>query len=298
MPQMGVSVAEGTIVAWRVEVGDTIEAEATICEITTDKIDTEVPAPVERGRLRDPRRRPVRRSTSGRCWPGSGGQGPATAEAAGSRAALTSEPAEVAPAAPAEVSPAAPAALGAGRRCVAAVGSGTPVLAGGLADRRRARHRPGRGGRHRPQRTGAQAGRARAGARRLERQRQRQRRSATRPTRRCTSRVPTGLTRRPRPPALRRDQWRRPVAHAPADRRAHEALAGDGGHLHDLDRGRHEPGRGRSRRLGVTALAFVARASIERCASTRRSTPGSTGSTMRGMNASTWASRSRWARTA
>src|SRR5579862_2302428 len=46
MPQMGVSVAEGTVVAWRVEVGDTIEADATICEISTDKIDTEVPAPV------------------------------------------------------------------------------------------------------------------------------------------------------------------------------------------------------------------------------------------------------------
>jgi pyruvate/2-oxoglutarate dehydrogenase complex dihydrolipoamide acyltransferase (E2) component len=46
MPQMGVSVAEGTIVAWRVEVGDRIEADATICEITTDKIDTELPAPV------------------------------------------------------------------------------------------------------------------------------------------------------------------------------------------------------------------------------------------------------------
>jgi 2-oxoglutarate dehydrogenase E2 component (dihydrolipoamide succinyltransferase) len=43
---MGVSVAEGTVVAWRVEVGDRIEAEATICEISTDKIDTEVPAPV------------------------------------------------------------------------------------------------------------------------------------------------------------------------------------------------------------------------------------------------------------
>jgi 2-oxoglutarate dehydrogenase E2 component (dihydrolipoamide succinyltransferase) len=43
---MGVSVAEGTIVAWRVEVGDRIAAEATICEISTDKIDTEVPAPV------------------------------------------------------------------------------------------------------------------------------------------------------------------------------------------------------------------------------------------------------------
>ncbi len=46
MPQMGVSVAEGTVVAWRVEPGDRIEAEQTICEISTDKIDTEVPAPV------------------------------------------------------------------------------------------------------------------------------------------------------------------------------------------------------------------------------------------------------------
>jgi 2-oxoglutarate dehydrogenase dihydrolipoamide succinyltransferase (E2 component) len=46
MPQMGVSVAEGTVVAWRVAVGDRIEAEQTICEISTDKIDTEVPAPV------------------------------------------------------------------------------------------------------------------------------------------------------------------------------------------------------------------------------------------------------------
>ncbi|MGH2866133.1 MAG: dihydrolipoamide acetyltransferase family protein [Solirubrobacteraceae bacterium] len=45
MPQMGVSVVEGTIVAWRVGVGDAIEAEQTICEISTDKIDTEVPAP-------------------------------------------------------------------------------------------------------------------------------------------------------------------------------------------------------------------------------------------------------------
>ena len=45
MPQMGVSVAEGTVVGWRVEPGDRIEAEATICEISTDKIDTEVPAP-------------------------------------------------------------------------------------------------------------------------------------------------------------------------------------------------------------------------------------------------------------
>jgi 2-oxoglutarate dehydrogenase E2 component (dihydrolipoamide succinyltransferase) len=43
---MGVSVAEGTVVAWRVEVGDQVAAEQTVCEISTDKIDTEVPAPV------------------------------------------------------------------------------------------------------------------------------------------------------------------------------------------------------------------------------------------------------------
>src|ERR1700747_1340256 len=46
MPQMGVSVAEGTVVAWRVEGGETIAADETICDISTDKIDTEVPAPV------------------------------------------------------------------------------------------------------------------------------------------------------------------------------------------------------------------------------------------------------------
>jgi pyruvate/2-oxoglutarate dehydrogenase complex dihydrolipoamide acyltransferase (E2) component len=45
MPQMGVSVAEGTVVAWRVEVGDPVAADETICEISTDKIDTEVPSP-------------------------------------------------------------------------------------------------------------------------------------------------------------------------------------------------------------------------------------------------------------
>jgi pyruvate/2-oxoglutarate dehydrogenase complex dihydrolipoamide acyltransferase (E2) component len=45
MPQMGVSVAEGTVVAWRIAIGDRIDAEQTICEISTDKIDTEVPAP-------------------------------------------------------------------------------------------------------------------------------------------------------------------------------------------------------------------------------------------------------------
>jgi 2-oxoglutarate dehydrogenase dihydrolipoamide succinyltransferase (E2 component) len=45
MPQMGVSVAEGTVVAWHKRVGDWVEADETLCEISTDKVDTEVPSP-------------------------------------------------------------------------------------------------------------------------------------------------------------------------------------------------------------------------------------------------------------
>jgi pyruvate/2-oxoglutarate dehydrogenase complex dihydrolipoamide acyltransferase (E2) component len=45
MPQMGVSVSEGTIVEWRKQVGDWVEYEEPIVDISTDKIDTEVPSP-------------------------------------------------------------------------------------------------------------------------------------------------------------------------------------------------------------------------------------------------------------
>jgi 2-oxoglutarate dehydrogenase E2 component (dihydrolipoamide succinyltransferase) len=45
MPQMGVSMAEGTVVTWHKRAGDWVTADETICEISTDKIDSEVPAP-------------------------------------------------------------------------------------------------------------------------------------------------------------------------------------------------------------------------------------------------------------
>ncbi len=45
MPQMGVSVSEGTIVEWTKQVGDWIGYEETICSISTDKIDTDLPSP-------------------------------------------------------------------------------------------------------------------------------------------------------------------------------------------------------------------------------------------------------------
>src|SRR3712207_6656684 len=45
MPEMGESVTEGTILEWLKQVGDTVEAEEGIVEVSTDKVDTEVPSP-------------------------------------------------------------------------------------------------------------------------------------------------------------------------------------------------------------------------------------------------------------
>src|SRR5216683_188598 len=45
MPQMGVSVSEGTITKWLKREGETVEADEPLLEISTDKIDTEVPSP-------------------------------------------------------------------------------------------------------------------------------------------------------------------------------------------------------------------------------------------------------------
>ena len=42
MPQMGESVAEGTIVRWLKKVGDEVERDEPIFEITTDKVDAEI----------------------------------------------------------------------------------------------------------------------------------------------------------------------------------------------------------------------------------------------------------------
>jgi 2-oxoisovalerate dehydrogenase E2 component (dihydrolipoyl transacylase) len=52
MPQMGVSVAEGTVVEWKKQVGDWVEADEVIASISTDKIDTDVEAPAA-GRLHE-----------------------------------------------------------------------------------------------------------------------------------------------------------------------------------------------------------------------------------------------------
>lgn len=47
MPQMGESIAEGTIVKWLKKVGDTVQRDEPLLEISTDKVDAEIPAPAE-----------------------------------------------------------------------------------------------------------------------------------------------------------------------------------------------------------------------------------------------------------
>ena len=46
MPQLGETVTEGTILSWAKAVGDTISVDEVLLEISTDKVDTEVPSPV------------------------------------------------------------------------------------------------------------------------------------------------------------------------------------------------------------------------------------------------------------
>src|SRR2546427_4385609 len=46
MPQLGETVVEGTILKWLKNEGDTIELDEPLFEISTDKVDTEVPSPV------------------------------------------------------------------------------------------------------------------------------------------------------------------------------------------------------------------------------------------------------------
>src|SRR5436305_5902744 len=45
MPAMGESVTEGTVLEWRKQVGDPVELDEPLVEVSTDKVDAEIPAP-------------------------------------------------------------------------------------------------------------------------------------------------------------------------------------------------------------------------------------------------------------
>src|SRR5581483_3533116 len=46
MPQMGESVVEGTILTWLKKEGDSVSVDDPLVEVSTDKVDTEIPSPV------------------------------------------------------------------------------------------------------------------------------------------------------------------------------------------------------------------------------------------------------------
>ncbi|WP_316246419.1 biotin/lipoyl-containing protein, partial [Corynebacterium urealyticum] len=46
MPELGESVTEGTITQWLKKVGDKVEVDEPLLEVSTDKVDTEIPSPV------------------------------------------------------------------------------------------------------------------------------------------------------------------------------------------------------------------------------------------------------------
>ncbi len=108
MPEMGESVAEGTVLEWHVSEGDAVEEGQTVVEVSTDKVDAEVPAPAS-GTISKilvgpdetiEVRKPLAEMTRGEA-PGDGG---------GPSAAAEQEEAAAAPA------PAAPAEAGDGAR--------------------------------------------------------------------------------------------------------------------------------------------------------------------------------------
>ena len=70
MPQLGETVTEGTITRWLKQVGDHVDADEPLFEVSTDKVDSEVPAPSAAWSPRSwcPR---ARRSRSARAWPSS-----------------------------------------------------------------------------------------------------------------------------------------------------------------------------------------------------------------------------------
>src|SRR5438552_4751919 len=110
MPQMGESVAEGTIVRWIKKVGDAVERDEPLFEISTDKVDAEIPSPaagiVAEIRAKEGETVPVN-SVVAIINPASAGDGGSAKEgAAAAAAAPAKEPmAEAKPAPPPRPSP-------------------------------------------------------------------------------------------------------------------------------------------------------------------------------------------------
>jgi pyruvate dehydrogenase E2 component (dihydrolipoamide acetyltransferase) len=115
MPQMGESIAEGTITKWLVKIGDKVERDQPLFEISTDKVDAEIPSPAA-GVLIEIRNQegetvPVNQvvATIGEAGEAAGAAAPAATAAGASAPAAAAPAAAPAPAAPPAAAAAKPA---------------------------------------------------------------------------------------------------------------------------------------------------------------------------------------------
>ena len=252
MPQMGVSVSEGTITKWLKQVGDTVEADESLLEISTDKVDTEVPSPgtgvvqeilVQEG---------------------------ATVDVGTKLATIAPEGAQIAPQAE-EPAPPEPATQEAAREAEAASSAETPAprraarrlrsaargrldrrqdirLAGRGEDRGRAQRRSGAGARHRPRRPRHEEGHPRLHRVRCAGQRASDAGAAARARAAACARAGASRTRaaadgtRAADRSATRRGPRAHERHAPRHRRAHAPLARHLRARDERDRGRHVEG--------------------------------------------------------
>ena len=192
MPALGESVTEGTVTRWLKAVGDEVTADEPLLEVSTDKVDTEIPAPVS-GTLLEitvnedetvdvgaqlavigagRRRRPPRRPAAGAAQQAPEPEPAARRAGAADRLAEPAAPStgqpggDYGPAAPHRPRPDARLAAGGGARSAAGPRSSRRRRRrlrhpAGPPARRRARRRPELGHRHRRRRADPQAGRAR-----------------------------------------------------------------------------------------------------------------------------------------
>jgi pyruvate dehydrogenase E2 component (dihydrolipoamide acetyltransferase) len=147
MPQMGESIAEGTIVRWIKKVGDNVDRDEPLFEISTDKVDAEIPSPAAGTLLeiavKEGETVPVNSVVA---QIGAAGEATAAAPAAVAPSGKAAQPAPQGDGVPAK-SPSSPAPTpptGAAVRDLNGGGSGgdTPDQAAGIDDLRRQKSSP------------------------------------------------------------------------------------------------------------------------------------------------------------
>lgn len=114
MPQMGESIFEGTITKWLKKPGDRVERDEPLFEISTDKVDAEIPSPsagvLKEIKIPEGQTVPIQTVVAVIDGAGAAAATPAPAPAAAAPAPAAAKPAAPAPVQPAPVAPAKPAA--------------------------------------------------------------------------------------------------------------------------------------------------------------------------------------------